>query len=629
MKLLFDRIACRSGLHVLGTLFYLSIPLLTFIGVDSVYAENVVWRSAPQYVLLTGDKSFSEQVKQKNTTYEIRNIFDLNRATVTIPDGCTLLFSGGEIRNGLIDLNNCYIEGNARLDCIIKGCPSNEDIYTRWFTNAQTELLVLLRNFCSCWYDDKSQIITLKNKRVIHVEKSTYTVTEGLDLRYEQDLTIDFGGSTIIDNFDTYDKLRHRATSVISMRESSRVRIMNCRYQTGEKKGKKNKGGAFIEIGGPHISTIQPVFDIVIENIDGKTEGESAASFTPFGILGNCYNIDIGNINWKGSCSSLINLESAMGPMTGNEVKSKFGAKSWPYPDYYGLMPYNITIHNVNGYDRPTANYGYLRTAGAYNVNIQNVYCRNVMEVIELFQGDAGNMRSAMNITVSNVCSYWGEEMSQPNYAVSVNITRKNPQTKSPNLVNADIAMIRFMDCDFQDNSKGSSDDHYLIRVHGNNGSTVFSNCRMRNTQRAVRIADIINTSILTHVTKFESCLFQDCVVGIDCQNALVSVKDCVFEAGKGQKSQIQYNIMGLSSETVSNTATMLSVEDNMFRSSSIISAPYISVSSKMSLPASFRFNVSKNVFNNTKTVPAIKASNVKLDAERNIGVKIIEPVVN
>ena len=58
----------------------------------------------------------------------------------------------------------------------------------------------MLRNFCSCWYNDKVQITHHNNKRVIHVEKGEYNVTEGIELRYEEDLTIDFGGSTIIDN---------------------------------------------------------------------------------------------------------------------------------------------------------------------------------------------------------------------------------------------------------------------------------------------------------------------------------------------------------------------------------------------------------------------------------------------
>lgn len=578
------------------------------------------------YVLINSEQPFAKQVVHANTLYEIRNDINLGDVRVKMPDGCALRFSGGRLNNGTIDINGCYIEGDADFNCKIIGCPSNEVIYTRWFTDKETDLMVLLRNFCSCWYNDKMQIVKRIHKRVIHVEKDTYTVKEGLDLRYEQDLTIDFGGATIIDNIDTYDKLRHRCSPVIAMRESSRIDLRNCEYRIGVQKGRKNSCGSFVEIGGPHVTTIEPNHDIVILNITGMTDSVKGESFVPFSVLGNCYNIEIGNINWTGNVSSLVNLESALGPLKGSEIKSKYSIKSWPYQDYYGLMPYNVRVHDVNGSDRPTTKYGYIRTAGAYNIEVKNVFCRNVREVIELYQGDAGNARSAMNITISNVSSYWGEDMKLPNYAVSVNITRKNPQASVPNPENADIAMIQFIDCDFQDNAKGNPDDHYLIRVFGNNGMTVFRNCRMRNTQRAVRIMDIINTSLLTHVTKFESCLFDNCVVGLDCQNALVSVKDCVFNAGMPQDNQIKYTMKGLSKDDVAKAAAMLTVEDNLFSSKATIKTPYVSVSSQMSLPASYRFNVSKNVFNNTKNTPAIKASNVKIDAERNIGVKVIVP---
>ncbi len=603
---------------------FVFLPIV--VNANEVCVSKSILPDTSRYVSINNGQHFSKQVVCTNTLYEIRNDINLENAYVKIPDSCILRFSGGRLCNGTIDLNGCYIEGDADFKCKIMGCPSNEDIYTRWFTDKETDLMVLLRNFCSCWYNDKLQIVKRNHKRVVHVEKGTYTVTEGLDLRYEQDLTIDFGGSTIIDNIDTYDKLRHRCSPVIAMRESNRVYLRNCEYRTGDQKGKINSGGSFVEIGGPHITTIEPNHDIMIYNITGTTDSVKGESFIPFSVLGNCYNIEIGNINWKGNVSSLVNLESALGPLKGAEVKSKYSIRTWPYPDYYGLMPYNIRVHDVNGSDRPTAKYGYIRTSGAYNVDIMNVYCRNVREVIELFQGDSGNARTAMNITICNVTSYWGEDMTLPNYAVSVNITRKNPRANKLNPENADIAMIRFMDCDFQDNAKGNPEDHYLIRVFGNNGMTVFSNCRMRNTQRAVRIMDIINTSLLTHVTKFDSCLFDNCVVGLDCQNALVSVKDCVFNAGMTQDNQIKYTMRGLSRDDVAKTAAMLTVEDNLFSSKATVKTPYVSVSSQMSLPASYRFNVSKNVFNNTKNTPAIKASNVKIDAERNIGEKVIVP---
>ncbi len=615
-------------LQIVGKAFFISI-ILSFSFLLSTTccasAKSVKVVSIPGYCVLDVNQPLTSQINKENTTYEIRYAFDLKGANITIPKGSTLLFRGGILLNGSVNLNDCFIEGNANINCVITGCPSNEDIYTKWFTDSKTELFALLRNFCSCWYNDKVQITHHNNKRVIHVEKGEYNVTEGIELRYEEDLTIDFGGSTIIDNVDTYDKLRHCASPVIAMRESNRISIINCNYQMGNEKGKKNKGLAFIDIGGPTTNTVKPNYNIKINNISGETNSVNGADFIPISLLGNCYNIEIANITWKGVVSSLVNMESALGPMSGAKAQSTFGGASWPYPDNYGLMPYNITIHSVYGYDRPTAKYGYIRTGGAYNVTIQNVYCWNVMEVIELFQGDAGNARAAMNITVSNVCSYWGEEMKQPNYAVSVNITRRNPQSNEANPENADIAMIRFIDCDFQDNGKGDPNDHYLVRVHGNNGMTVFSNCRFYGSSRAVRIQDIINTSLLSHMTKFESCLFSGCRVGVESTNAIVSIKDCIFDTDKNQINQIKYKIAGVTKEILENSGAMLNVEGNMFRSKAAISSPYVSVSSELSLPQYKWFNVSQNIFNDTKKVPAIRAKNVPVNEEKNVGKLVIE----
>ena len=56
---------------------------------------------------------FDRQVKEANTIYEIRDVFDLNNKTVKIPENCVLLFAGGGLRNGTIVGNNTFLEGPA------------------------------------------------------------------------------------------------------------------------------------------------------------------------------------------------------------------------------------------------------------------------------------------------------------------------------------------------------------------------------------------------------------------------------------------------------------------------------------------------------------------------------------
>ena len=57
--------------------------------------------------------SFANMVKEANTIYEIRDAFDLNGKTVTIPDNCVLRFEGGTLKNGTIVGNNTVLEGPA------------------------------------------------------------------------------------------------------------------------------------------------------------------------------------------------------------------------------------------------------------------------------------------------------------------------------------------------------------------------------------------------------------------------------------------------------------------------------------------------------------------------------------
>ena len=58
-----------------------------------------------QYVVLTDRSSFERQVLQPNTIYEIRNSFDLQGATVNMPERSVLLFNGGSVKNGRIVSN--------------------------------------------------------------------------------------------------------------------------------------------------------------------------------------------------------------------------------------------------------------------------------------------------------------------------------------------------------------------------------------------------------------------------------------------------------------------------------------------------------------------------------------------
>ena len=60
-----------------------------------------------------------EMINQPNTIYEIRYDFDLNGASITIPENCILDFQGGSLKNGKIIGNNTSIKAGKE-DCIFK-----------------------------------------------------------------------------------------------------------------------------------------------------------------------------------------------------------------------------------------------------------------------------------------------------------------------------------------------------------------------------------------------------------------------------------------------------------------------------------------------------------------------------
>lgn len=77
-----------------------------------------------------------EMISQPNTVYEVRYDFDLNGETVTIPEGCTIKFSGGCIKNGIIQGTDTLIEaGNTSIliNVEFKGTFINSVIYSIWF----------------------------------------------------------------------------------------------------------------------------------------------------------------------------------------------------------------------------------------------------------------------------------------------------------------------------------------------------------------------------------------------------------------------------------------------------------------------------------------------------------------
>lgn len=76
-----------------------------------------------------------DRINEPNTIYEIRYDFDLNGATINIPEGCALKFDGGSLNNGSLKLVNTLLSGLPVIntDIVNNSTILNETLNIVWF----------------------------------------------------------------------------------------------------------------------------------------------------------------------------------------------------------------------------------------------------------------------------------------------------------------------------------------------------------------------------------------------------------------------------------------------------------------------------------------------------------------
>lgn len=127
-----------------------------------------------------------EMINEANTIYEVRYDFDLNSAEITIPEGCTLKFEGGNFRNGVLNGDNIKIVSELyKIFDIDISFRKNiiSHIYPEWF-GAKGDGIT----------DDtlpiKHSINNLHNKGVLKLRNKTYSIN-GIDLTLNSNIGIE------------------------------------------------------------------------------------------------------------------------------------------------------------------------------------------------------------------------------------------------------------------------------------------------------------------------------------------------------------------------------------------------------------------------------------------------------
>lgn len=78
-------------------------------GVDIADRANGTDTTGMTYKILKSSSSFADQVTGTNTIYEIRDNFNLNGGSFSMPQGCILVFNGGKLSNGTLTGNRTTI----------------------------------------------------------------------------------------------------------------------------------------------------------------------------------------------------------------------------------------------------------------------------------------------------------------------------------------------------------------------------------------------------------------------------------------------------------------------------------------------------------------------------------------
>ena len=189
------------------------------------------------YVILRKDKTFAEQVANKdNTIFEIRYDFDLDNNEITLPQDCTLLFNGGKLSNGTLIGQNSKV--NADLvqifaDINIDGTFNVISSYPVWFgavgnginddTNAVQNAVIIGKGKCIQFDSSKTYKInesiliednTILNGNDCKILKNAYGSTFLNSKRQE---TTDLNKNIVIKNFTFESNVRGLCISMLGV----------------------------------------------------------------------------------------------------------------------------------------------------------------------------------------------------------------------------------------------------------------------------------------------------------------------------------------------------------------------------------------------------------------------------
>lgn len=143
---------------------------------------------ATNNLILSPEQSVSSQMTSVNTSYEVRDSFDLEGATVNVPAGCKIIFNGGKFSNGVISGTDLTIETNHDQvfdNVTLSGVLNDKEIYSGWF--------VSIDDFITSVNNTSGYILA-------RFAKGTFYPTRAISVDNRDSFEVDGGHATLIYN---------------------------------------------------------------------------------------------------------------------------------------------------------------------------------------------------------------------------------------------------------------------------------------------------------------------------------------------------------------------------------------------------------------------------------------------
>ena len=111
-----------------------------------------------------------------NQIYKITKDIDLGGGTLTIPEGCTLDFQGGSIREGTIYFSNTLLNNEISIQADITGSILNDTLYLSWFCDSGSNHSDVINSLCGLYHKSIVVDIPIKLDKPIYLTTGTHLI---------------------------------------------------------------------------------------------------------------------------------------------------------------------------------------------------------------------------------------------------------------------------------------------------------------------------------------------------------------------------------------------------------------------------------------------------------------------